>query len=344
MRGPVAELFLKSLRAANAWLSRTLSMRLMRDQNLYPWQRNPSGASVQGDRKLPDGAAAYLRRDNPILVELVQRYRRFDPRVTRSAVWTDVTISDTDLAYFRGHNSFTDQLSNANELTYALSYYALKSSAAADLLARFEEDGSFGANTFEIDGRKIARDSLDSAREVEFIRTHVGWEETPLSMIDIGAGYGRLVQRLAEAGGERVSATATDAYAPSTFIADYYLRHRGLANTSVVPLDEVEEWLATVKPRLASNIHSFSECTPDAIDWWVERLARNGVEYLMVVPNSNDSATGEALTNIGESIDRIFERHGYRLAVREPHHRDPAVQKYAIDPSILGLFRLEAAR
>ena len=341
MRSRLADLPFRTLRAVNKMLSGAVSMRVMRDDNLYPWQRNPLAGSVQGSRDLPDGASAYLRRDNPQLIDLVERYRRADSRVTSSSFWTPETLSETDLAYFRGHNSYTDQLSglHANELTYALTYYALKSSSASDLLASFEEDGAFGVNTFVIDERTVSRDILDSAREVDFIRRHVGWDTQPLKMIDIGAGYGRLVHRLAQAGGARVTAAATDGYAPSTFIADYYLRFRGLPNTSAVALDKVEPWLAEHRPRLATNIHSFSEIAPAAIDWWVERLERQRVEFLMIVPNLSDPANGAALTNGRDNIDEIIGRRGYRLIVREPHHADPAVQKYAIDPSMISLFR-----
>ena len=345
MRSRLSDAAFRTLRAVNALMSGTLSMRVMRDANLYPWQRNPLSASVQGRRELPVGSNAYLQRDNPRLIDLIERYRRADPRVTSSVFWTADTVGDTDLTYFRGHNSYTDQLSglHANELTYALTYYALKSSSAADLLAMFEEDGAFGVNSFVIDERPVSRDILDSAREVEFIRTNVGWDAQPLTMVDIGAGYGRLVHRLAQAGGSRVTATGTDGYAPSTFIAEHYLNFRSLSNTGVVALDEFESWLAEHRPRLATNIHSFSEVAPTAIDWWVERLARHRVEYLMIVPNLSDPATGAALTNGRDDIDEIVARHGYRLVVREPHHADPTVLKYAVDSSVLSLFRLADA-
>ena len=53
----------------------------------------------------------------------------------------------------------------------------------------------------------------------------------------------------------------------------------------VVPLTEVGEALTPGGFDLAVNIHSFSECTLEAIDWWVEQLRRLEVPTLLIVPN-----------------------------------------------------------
>ena len=100
-----------------------------------------------------------------------------------------------------------------------------------------------------------------------------------------------------------------------------------------MPLDEVEALLAERPIDVAVNVHGFSECTGAAVAWWVERLARHRVRYLMVVPNEHPAHPGRCRANDGGDLEPIFERFGYRILVREPRHADPIVQRYGIDPS-----------
>jgi hypothetical protein len=133
----------------------------------------------------------------------------------------------------------------------------------------------------------------------------------------------------------------TDAVPVSTFISEYYLRYRGLQNRAhVVPLDEIETKLQERHPRVAVNIHSFSECSVAAIDWWVALIARSGVRHLMIVPNSAGQHGEMMLTNDGHEILPIVARHGYGLVVTEPKYLDPIVQKYALNPTFYYLFEL----
>ena len=327
-------------RTVNAMLAGT-GVRLVSRHDLYPWQYAPSDAAIAGTRSLPEGAADYLRFDNPRLAELVERYSRCDPAVTSPAVWTEGTLTSSDLSYFRGDNPFVWQLRglNYNELTYTMSYYALKCGRGSDLLAAFAEDGLFGAQTFEVDGRIVTRDLLDSVREVEFIRTHVGLEGK--SILDIGAGYGRLAHRLSETGAD-LAVYATDGYAPSSFLAEYYLRFRSAERARVVPLDEVETLLNTTKIDLATNVHSFSECTPAAVSWWASRLAKAKVSHLLLVPNGEHfDLTRPSRYNSGADLEATLGESGYRPAVRELRYADPAVQKYGVDPCQIVLFELQ---
>jgi hypothetical protein len=339
-RNPLTAFAFKGLRGLNRGLSKVLKVRLIREVELYPWQieRAPNRAFVADT--LPPGARDYLRPDNPHLQELIAAYAKFDPRVTVPAHWVEGMITPSDLLYFRGQNPYVAQLGlDFAEFRYILSYYALKCSPAADLLEAFDEDGLFGVHAIEIDGRLVSRDLLDSAREVDFLRRHVGLDKPGTTILDIGAGYGRLVYRLSQVM-NKLGILATDAFAHSSFVSEYYLRFRK-ADVTVVPLTEIEPVLEKQRITLALNIHSFSECSLDAIDWWVSRLASNRTKYLFVIPNRVDEQTGACLTNAGENMEIIFERHGYQPRVREPRFLDPAVQRNGIDPLSLNLFELK---
>ena len=301
----------------------------------------PGPAPVRDPATLPAGAAAWLRPDNPALIDLKARYAAMDGRVTTPAVWTERRLPPEDMLYFRGDNNFVWQLRgpNRNARTYAMVARHVRAHDREGLLDRLGEDDFFGVSLFEVDGRPVSRDLLDSVGEIGFLARHAGLGTRPLNILDIGAGYGRLAWRLEQAVAD-VRVYATDAFAPSSFIADYYLRFRGAERAGMVPLDQIEALLAGTRIDVAVNVHSFSECTPAAVDWWSELLARHRVPYLMVVPNGG-TTDGERC-QIGRDVDmeELFERSGYRIAVREPRYSDPAVQREGIDPVHLHLFEL----
>lgn len=319
----------------NALLARRLGVALSRVERRH--------APARFEAALPAGAREHLRPDHPELLDLEARYKTFEPRVTRPLVWRAHRVSDEDLLSFRGDNAFVWQVRGPNrtEAGYALCYYQLRSTPAGALLGRLSEDGLFGAHAFEIDGRLVTRDLLDSVGEIEFLTRHLGIDRGAWNILDIGAGYGRLAHRLDELGHEGLEVYATDAFARSTFLCRYYLGFRGARRARAVPLDEVDSLFQRTQIQIATNVHSFSECTADAVDWWLGRLARHGVPWLMVVPNEGSSGGARCEGNDGTDQEAIFERHGYRLRVREPRYRDPVVQKHGVDPVWLHLFALE---
>lgn len=319
-------------------LAERFGLAINRTGSLYPWQVRPVLAGSH-TAKVPEEARADLRLDNPRLLELERRYGDFDPTVITPTVWNKDKISAEDLLYFRGDNPYVFQLRSrsGNELAYALTYYYLRSGAARPILDAIDEDGAFGVHTWEFEGKQVSRDLLDSVGEIDFLQRHAGLGTTATSLLDIGAGYGRLAHRVAQVM-PGVTVSATDAFPSSTFLSDYYLRFRG-SRARVVPLDEIEATLAERTIEIATNIHSFSECPPSAIDWWVSRLARNGVRHLMVVPNLS-APDGRCLTNRGEDMDAIFARHGYVCRVREGRYADPVVMRWGVDGITLSLFEL----
>jgi hypothetical protein len=294
---------------------------------------------------LPSGAESYLRSDNPKVLDLIKRYAAFDEEVTTPAVWTQEHIRPDDIAYFRGDNAWVWQVRgrNSNVLAYALTYYYLKSIDRLNLLQTLSEDNSFGAFTFQVDGRLITRDLLDSIAEIYFLDRHLNLSSREsIRVLDVGAGYGRLAHRMTDALPKVVQYLCTDAIPVSTFVCEYYLRFRGVNKAAVVPLDEIEQTLRDRPVDIAVNIHSFSECQPTAIAWWARLLRNHSVPYVMIIPNQSGRDGRGLLTNDGEDFLPLFERAGYRSVITEPKFLDPVVQEYGLQPSWHSLLKLHA--
>jgi hypothetical protein len=310
---------------------------------VYEWQRTPPTRQSHGQSRVPEDACGYLQLSNPRLIELQTRYSAFNSDVTNPWIWTDTHISADDVLYFRGDNHYVQQLRglyygmNMNVMAYALTTYYVKSIDKLGLLDKLEEDDLFGILCFSIDNRLVSRDLLDSIVEIYFLEKYLGVSSSKrLTVLDIGAGYGRLAHRMVNALPNIAAYLCTDAVPVSTFISEYYLRYRNLENRAkVVPLDEVEHALRNYSVDIAINIHSFSECRVPAIEWWLSILAKYRVPYLMIVPTFPYLRTDQ-----GIDFGDIVEKHGYKLIAKEPKYRDPVVQKYAINPTGHFLFEL----
>jgi len=336
--------FLK--RAVDAALARRGYERIA-SRLVYPWQRTPIDLPSHSGAPLPPGAAATLRPDHPRLVELDRIYRGLASPLAQDPVWTDALVATADLRQFRGDNPYVFQLRgrNLNALGYAASYYCARRIVEIErleLLDRLEEDGLFGVHTFEIDGRRISRDLLDSALELAFLERHLRISQGPRrTILDIGAGYGRLAHRGAIAFPKTTQWLATDAIPVSTFLCEYYLGFRALGDrASVVPLHELGAAVLPGKVDIAVNIHSFSECSLAAIDAWIAFLAARQVAHLMVVPNAVAADGTTMLTNQGVDFTGILSAHGYECIAAEPKYPDPLLQEYGVSPAAHLLFRL----
>jgi hypothetical protein len=281
------------------------------------------------------------------LRELEGRYRRFGGPATADPVWSREFVATIDLDRFRADGPFVWQkdLPNLDDAAMRASFDFLRGSQASSLLDALDEDGAFGARTLAFGGKTVSRDLLDSVSELFFLDRHVGLAgREALSAIDIGAGYGRLAHRAATLF-PRVRWLSTDAVATSTFLAERYLAFRGLAGRApVVPLDELEAALARERVALAVNVHSFSECTPAAVEWWLGRLAGAGVGRLFLVPNAVSADGREPLANSGESMAPLLAAAGYRPAVVEPKYADPETQRRGLSPTAYFLYRLRPAQ
>jgi len=133
----------------------------------------------------------------------------------------------------------------------------------------------------------------------------------------------------------------TDAVAESTFLSEYHVQFRQVDDkVHVVPLDTIEERLQGTQIDLAVNIHSFSECTLEAIEWWLSLLRDNRVKNLFIVPNPSDHGGERLAMNSGEDFSELLEKYGYALQVKAPKYEDPLVQKYGVSPTFYYLFEL----
>lgn len=312
---------------------------------LYEWQKCSEAQPSYKQSRLSKEATDYLQQNNPRLQELQARYTIFSNEVTAPLVWTDGYVRPDDILYFRGDNAYVWQLRgpNMNIMAYALTTFYVKSIDNLGLLELLEEDDSFGIFTFRIGNRLMSRDLLDSIMEIYFLEKHLSLSlSKDMTILDIGAGYGRLAHRMVSALPNIQNYLCTDAFAISSFISEYYLRFRSIeGRAKVIPLDEIENTLRNKAVNIAVNIHSFSECRISDIDWWLSLLEKHGVKYLMIVPNSGNHGGGRLLTNDGKDFGEVIEKHGYKLVTKDPKYRDPVVQKYAINPTYHYLFELQ---
>jgi hypothetical protein len=304
---------------------------------------------------LPDGAREALAADNPRLLELRRRYAGHP--ASGSSVWSGELLErELSLQRFRRDSPYLwqardftastatgEQLqAGADEVNYLLSACYVRSIDRLGLLDRLGEDGAFGAHTVAIgDGVIVSRDLLDSVLEIDFLDRHLGiaTRET-LELLDVGAGYGRLAHRVAQALPSSVHVLCTDAIAESTFLSEFYLGHRGVTNhAEVVALDEIEKRLAGAAVTLAVNVHSFPECPLDSIEWWLALLARHDVDHLFIVANETQLLSSEP-DGRRLSIEPLLRVHGYEPAVLEPKYRlSEAVQRHGIYPAFYHLFQ-----
>jgi len=306
---------------------------------LYEWQKFPQTKPIYRNSRLPKEAKSYLQKSNPILKDLQDRYAAFDKEVTVPLVWTDAHVRPDDILYFRGDNAYVWQLrgNNMNIIAYALTTFYIKSIDKLGLLNTLKEDDFFGIFAFSIDNKLISRDLLDSILEIYFLEKHLNISVSKnLTILDIGAGYGRLAHRMLDALPNIAEYLCTDAFPISTFLSEYYLRFRNLEDkANVVPIDKIENTLKSKNINIAINIHSFPECKISAIEWWLSLLAKYNVKYLMIVPHSDTLRTID-----GKDFGEIIKNYGYKLMAKDPKYSDPVVQEYAIMPTYHYLFEL----
>ncbi|MDX2230156.1 MAG: putative sugar O-methyltransferase [Leptolyngbyaceae cyanobacterium bins.349] len=296
---------------------------------------------------LPNGASYFLIPSNTRLTDLTQRYRAINHPVMTASLWTDGFVQqEIDLYRFRADGGYVWQHREINtDLHYALCTYYLKSIDTLGLCDRLTEDHLFGPYTVQVEGRPVSRDLLDSLTEIYFLERHLGLSHlTQVNLLDIGAGYGRLAHRLAQALPNLGRVFCTDAIATSSFLCEYYLQFRGVDSMAqMVPFDELRTTLMHNPVQIATNIHSFSECPLDAIAGWLDLLAEFNIPYLMLVPNALDNG-GTRLLSCEKDHSRIdyqplLEKYGYQRIASDPKFLDPAVQANGISPTHHFLFQ-----
>jgi hypothetical protein len=302
-------------------------------------------------QQLPEGVGQELRPDHPRLAELRSRYARLDLPMASPTMWRpDYLRKELDLRYFRGDNVYVWQYRNVGRSAYHKYYFFLRDIASRDnlgLLDRLREDGLFGCWTFEYPGWPVvSRDLLDSINELYFLERHTQMLSTPgFTVLDVGAGYGRLAYRALSAAPQLGAYLCADAVPESTFLCEFYLRFRGCTSPAeVLPLDELDLRLAGRRVDLAVNIHSFSEMSAAAIDGWLERIARLQASWLLIVPNDADRLLTMEKDGSRKAFDSLLAARGFELAVKQPIFPDPTLREFMGVSDHFFLYRRTALR
>lgn len=312
----------------DALLSRGVQISRISDEDR--WFLN----ALVDDRKPLPASADELTSESPRLLQLRAAYAQADPAVRVHSRWREEDISSwLDLSYFRGDNAYVwhyRESRRVSELKYLIYLQDVMAHDGPGLLEALGEDGAFGCWTYEFEGLpRVSRDLLDSVNELLFLDAELGvLRGSKPRVLDIGAGYGRMAHRYVSAVPGIVDYCCVDAIAESTFLCEYYIRHREVAPPArVVPLTDAAD-LHRGGFDLAVNIHSWSECTIEAIEWWVGHLERLRVPTLFVVPNESEGFTSQETDGARRDFLPVLERAGYELVRDVPAH--PAAVRAAL--------------
>ena len=287
--------------------------------------------SHEGDVPLPAGAEQELRTDNPRLTALRAAYDKLTFPSAVPTQWSDAFLAkNLSLAWFRGDNAYVWQLRLFTGGAKTRNYLAMLDIESRDRLGLFSkltEDGLFGAFTFTFGDRVVSRDLLDSINEINYLNEHMGLASIKdATVLDIGAGYGRLAHRM-DVGLDNLAAyDCTDGVAISTFLCEYYTKFRGLSEAvRVVPLSEID----TLRDAytLAVNVHSFSEQSHASISWWFGEIAKRDIQWVLIVPNTpgvllSTEADGSRRNFLSTVLDA-----GYELADHRGIHESEDMQE-----------------
>lgn len=282
---------------------------------------------------LPDGAAEELRPDHPRLAELRTTYRELGWPVGGETRWRAGALNSwLDLRYFRGDNAYVWHYRETLQLSRLKYFVFLRYVQGRDirsLIAQLGEDGLFGCWTYRFPGEApCSRDLLDSVNELSFLDRSLDlFARRGLRVLDIGAGYGRLAHRFAQALPDLLDYCCVDAVPESAFLCEYYTRFRGVAPPArVVALPGVPA-LSGGAFDLAVNVHSFSECALASIEWWTAQLGRLRVPHLFLVPNEVSGFLSTEADGSRRDYLPAISAAGYRLLEEEPVYDDPAVRE-----------------
>lgn len=234
-------------------------------------------------------------------------------------------LGEVDLANFRGNSAYVDAYATpnvaANRLRYFIYANYVRHRDSDQLLSMLSEDAAFGCLTYQFDSMPLtSRDLLDSILEIGFLNREFGvLQDGALKFLDVGAGYGRLAHRLAQANAGLKAYHCVDAIPESTYICDYYLHHRQVPDSySALPLDDFAAGSGCNTYDVAINIHSFSECTRSAVSWWLEQLVKREVKHLLIVPNEDEQLLTTEVDGSRGEYASLMKRYGFELASSKP--------------------------
>ena len=297
--------------------------------------------SNQANAFMPD-----LCQNNPRLLELRRLYHERRTWPDEHSIWKQEFISnDLPLDRFRMDCAYIWQKRDFNSpASFVLTFLYLETLGLGSLLRELGEDGAFGCFTQPVNGTPASRDLLDSVCEINFLRRMLG--EEPLrgkTILDIGAGYGRLAHRMFQAG-HSGRIFCTDAIPESAFLSEFYIKYRNCPDLArMITLPDLFDTIKPAEIDIAINIHCFSECPYIFIGWWLRLIAKLEIPCLFIVPNS-DSDGGRSLLSTernGARIDYSVLVHaaGYRRVALEPKYADASVQRFGISPTHYHFFK-----
>lgn len=302
--------------------------------NRYLGTQTSTQSRANKNTPLPPAVEKYLTIDNKDLLNLERRYSDSGLPMAAHSWWAEErTSSDLEIAWFRGDNAYVWQTRHMGQ-DPAVRYYLY----AKDILSRdrhnwlwsLKEDGAFGCWVFEYETLPpLSRDLLDSVNELSFLDEHLNiFGGSIKSILDIGAGYGRLAHRGLTAFPKLEHYYCADGVATSSFICDYYLGYRQLKpKAKVIPLDKIDDFEGS-GVDLVVNVHSFSEMTFTAIEGWFERLQRWSIPYLFIVPNHPTSFRTIEKNDDSRDFLTLIEKSGYREIARQPAIVNSDIRKF----------------
>jgi FkbM family methyltransferase len=306
----------------------------------------PFDVRFHGKDVLPPGAEEYLHSNNPRLQQLRHEYAGLGWSVCMHSRWRDDSVTGwLNLKYFRGDNiimwhyrdeasvgTATDSDADAARpdrlLYFTYLRHVLDQPNGERLVELLGEDGAFGCWVYSYpDYPACSRDLLDSVNELLFLDKHLSvLKADKLRILDIGAGYGRLAHRVSQAVPGLSDYCCVDAVAESTFLCEYYTRFRNVVPpVRVAPLPDVPS-LQPDDFDVALNVHSFSECQLEAVEWWMSQVARLRVPYLFIVPNEPAGFLTTEADSTRKDYLPVIEANGYRQLVDSPVIEDAAVR------------------
>lgn len=272
----------------------------------------------------------YLVDDNPMLLKLREDYRNLG--LFEHSMW-ETWRERISLQNFRREGDYLAQSEyGMTPEHYWATYAYLLERPEVRYLELFDEDSLFGVTVHEIGGRVVTRDLLDSVLEIGFLQEtlSMGGRDS-ISVLDIGAGYGRFAHRFTTAFPKSFVYCA-DGIPESSFLCDFYRRFRGFDSQSEII------WPNARPVDLAVNIHSWSECSLRSIRFWLDRLADLDVPYLFLVPHTEAM---ESLERDGSRVEfrTLIQGHGYRLIRERKKYVHPVMQRIGVYPATYYLFQ-----
>lgn len=272
-------------------------------------------------------SASDLNPANPRLKELVQQYEEFGFPPCGS--WGK---GELNFPYFRGDNDYVWQLRYfEDDFEDRMYHYAeyVQNQDSLSILGLCREDLLFGAFGIKFRGQVVSRDLLDSVIQINWACHAI--DELSLeraTVLDIGAGYGRLAHRVSEAFVGRWKSLSADGIAYSTFLSEWYLRYREAANSSVISLPNLRESLRVEQPLVAFNCHSFSEIPALGVAWWLNEIEVAAIRHLIIVTNERSK---QFLSSESDSrrVDllQMFAERGWAVEKQEPVVDDEYLRK-----------------